>query len=110
MRAREVAGSAGRTLVHHALIIPGGDGTASDSLKTIPAAAVAGLARLAARGGFWGLRSPPIRRPPNHPDAAREFISVTLTCGTHRAQYVAGAGPAAFAELLALLSALAGAG
>jgi len=80
---------------------------ARDSVGTIPAAAVAALARLARSGGFWELRSPAVRRPPGNPDAAREFIGVTLTCGAHRVEFVAGAEPAAFVELFALLSAVA---
>jgi hypothetical protein len=84
---------------------------ASDSthytVATIPAGAVAALARLARSGGFWELRSPVIRRPTANPDASREFAEVTLTCGRHRAEFVSGAEPAAFSEFLALLTALA---
>jgi hypothetical protein len=87
----------------------GGD-SASDSLTAIAPAAVAALARLARTGGFWTLRPPPVRRPPRNPDAARRYIAVALTCGTHRVEYVMGDPvPAAFTEFEALLGALAGA-
>lgn len=78
-----------------------------DSVAVISVAAVEALARLARSGGFWELVPPIVRRPPRNPDAAREFVEVTLTCGRKRAEYVAGAEPAAFSEYLALLAALA---
>ena len=78
-----------------------------DSVAVISAAAVSALARLARTGGFWELTPPIIRRPPRNPDAAREFVEVALTCGKKRAEYVAGAGPPAFSEYLALLAAVA---
>lgn len=78
-----------------------------DSIAVISVAAVAALARLARSGGFWELRPPTIRRPSRNPDAAREFVEVTLTCGRKRAEYVAGAEPAVFSEYLALLAAVA---
>jgi hypothetical protein len=82
-----------------------GSDTASDSLTTIPPAAVAALARLARSGGFWTLRPPSVRRPPRNPDAARTFIAVALTCGARRAEYVMGEPiPALFVELEALLT------
>ena len=77
-----------------------------DSVTTIPTAAVAALGQLARTGGFWELTPPMIRRPTRNPDAAREFIEVTLTCGRKRAEYAAGAAPAAFSEYLALLDAV----
>lgn len=80
---------------------------APDSVATIPPGAVEALVRLARTGGFWDLRSRTIRRPPANPDAAREFISVSLTCGTHRAEFVSGGAPPVFAEFFALLATLA---
>ena len=80
---------------------------ARDSVDTIPAAAVAGLARLARSGGFWELRPSAVRRTPRNPDFAREFIEVTLTCGRKRAEFASDAEPVAFSELFALLSAVA---
>lgn len=78
-----------------------------DSVATIPADAVAALARLARTGGFWALRAPAVRRPIRNPDFAREYIEVTLTCGRKRAEYVAGAEPAVFSEYRALPAAVA---
>jgi hypothetical protein len=82
-----------------------GTDAATDSVNVIAPAAVAALATLARTGGFWTLRPRPVRSPPRNPDAARAYISVTLTCGSHRADYVAGdREPAAFTQLKALLA------
>jgi hypothetical protein len=75
-----------------------------DSIAPIPADAVAALARFARTGGFWELRSRRVRRPPANPDAAREFIAVSLTCGAHRVEFVPDDAPRTFTEFFALLS------
>ena len=77
-----------------------------DSIPAATPAAVAALARVARTGRFWMLAPRAIRRPARNPDAAREFIEVTLACGSHRVEYVAGTAPAVFSELLALLEAV----
>jgi hypothetical protein len=90
-------------------VIRAGSDSASDSVATVPAAAVAALARLARTGGFWTLRGSVIRRPTPNPDAARTFIAVALSCGSRRVEYVTGEPvPAAFTELQALLTLIAG--
>ena len=94
------------TVTADGTIRSGGATAASDSMAAIAPAAVRALARLARGGGFWTVPSPRIVRPPANPDAAREFIEVKLTCGSHRAEYVADGAPAAFADLFALLSVL----
>jgi hypothetical protein len=82
-----------------------GTDAATDSVTLIAPAAVAALATLARTGGFWTLRLRPVRSPPRNPDAARAYIAVTLTCGSHRAEYVAGERePAPFTQLMALLA------
>ena len=89
--------------------IRAGGASATDSVATIPPPAVAALATLAHEGGFWALSSPPVRRPPRNPDAARAFIEVALSCGTHRVEYVTGEPiPPAFAGFEALLTVVAG--
>ena len=86
-------------------VVRAGADSATDSVTVIDALGVAALARLARTGGFWSLRPAPVTRPPRNPDAARAFIAVRLTCGSHRAEYVMGERtPAAFRELDALLA------
>ena len=104
-------GHEGGTLRPHAVsisasgLVLAGTDAATDSVNLIAPAAVAALATLARTGGFWTLRPRPVRSPPRNPDAARAYIAVTLTCGSHRAEYVAGERePAAFTQLMALLA------
>lgn len=78
------------------------DGSVSTGAPRLTPALVADLARQARSGGFWALHPAPITRPPRNPDAARRFVIVRLTCGTHRAEY-AGDAPAAFAALFSRL-------
>ncbi len=90
--------------------IRAGGASATDSVAAIPPAAVTALATLAHEGGFWTLSSPPVRRPPRNPDAARTFIEVTLSCGAHRVEYVTGEPiPPVFSGFEALLAVVTGA-
>lgn len=81
-------------------------GDSTDSSAAVSPDAVAGLARLARLGGFWTLRVPAVHRPPRNPDAARQYVEVHLTCGSHRVE-TAGGAPPPMRQLLALLQAVA---
>ena len=70
---------------------------------TLPADAVHGLAKLAWTNGFASLPTAPAR-PTRNPDAARDYIDVRSACGSKHVEVANGEGPAAFRELLALLT------